>query len=115
MEKQKIFWGIVLLILLYLLFRKKVYASEQVTAKIMDPNTGLLIGYEGVGQDPLTIGEIAMQPGILNRVTDPSFQYFIHNHSVPLCPSGYDAIEDPLDDKAYCILSGHGGTPSQGG
>lgn len=102
--KEKVIGGIAILILLLLLFRKKL--TGMVSAKVLDPNTGIAIGYQGIRQSSNVIGEVLLPPGVPNDITSSAFQYTVKNVNTNLCPIGYSAVIDPDTNAAYCIVTG---------
>lgn len=97
---EKILGGLAILILLWLLSRKKLPTGSS-SVKLLDPNTGLPI-VEGSADN--AIGEVVLPPGVPNDASSSSFQYAINNPEVPVCPEGFTPVIDPSTNKAYCTL-----------
>lgn len=109
-RNEKIAGGVGVLILLFLLFKKKVQAY--VSAKLIDPVTKLSIGYAGVRNDPLVAGQAIVPPNVPNNINNSVFLTYLANMDTNLmCPDGYEPIIDPETGGVYCIMSGHGLTP----
>lgn len=114
-KNEKIGLAIAIILLLWLLFRKKIAASGDSTSFVIDPATGLKIGYPGVSGDSASAGEIVLPPGIPNDIGNAAFQYTVQNPPVALCPAGYDAVIDPQNGKAFCLLTGYGASQTAAG
>lgn len=103
-KKEKIYGSIGIILLLLLLFRKKL--SPMVSSRLIDPSSGIPIGAEGIRTSSLVIGEVILPPGIPNDISSSAFQYAAQKGEVSLCPLGYSPIIDPQTNAAYCIVSG---------
>lgn len=109
-RNQKILGGIAVLLLLWLLLRKKSLAQGSSTSRVLEPNTNIPIGYPGVRGDSAVIGPAILPPNISNDVTNSlTIDALNSGASDLLCPSGSDAIVDPETNSIYCIRSGNPG------
>jgi len=98
--KDKVLAGIILLLILYLLFRKPALQTS-VTSKLIDPVTGLVIGDFTTAMR--AIGEAVVPQGINNDISDSAFQLAASNGEIS-CPIGYSIEIDPNSNKAMCIV-----------
>ena len=81
------------------------------SAAIFDFTTGLEIGYNGVRNDPSTIGPVITPANVTNSIHDPNFLNYLESGitQTPLCPLGSRPLIDPGDGDVYCTLNGQGG------
>jgi hypothetical protein len=100
--KDKILGTIILLLVLYLLFKDRLTAK--VTTRFLDPATKFPIVDTDSGRNSLVIGEAVLPVGIRNDKNDSAFQYAAVNGGIT-CPIGTEVVLDPLDNKAYCMVT----------
>lgn len=94
-----------ILLLLYLLFKRKVSTIASATIRLLDPATGFPVGDTNMGRSAYVIGEAVLPPGIVNDKNNSAFQFAAANGEVT-CPIGYDVVLDASNGKAYCMASG---------
>lgn len=100
---REILLAVIILILLIMASMKSSAgeAATSVTAKLIDPNTGLPIGLPGVSKS--AIGPALFPPGISNVAGNADTQDYAKNPSIPLCPTGYAPVIDPDTNGIYCV------------
>lgn len=103
-NQEKTLSIIAILLLLYLLFKRKVTVTGA-TIRLLDPVTGFPVGDTNMGRSAFVIGEAVIPPGIVNDKNDSAFQFAAVNGEIT-CPIGYDVVLDANNGKAYCMASG---------
>lgn len=110
----KILGALAVILLLYLLFRNKsVSASTGSSSRIIDPASGIPVGYAGVRGDSAILGPALLPPNVPNDASNSLTLDALNNSSVALCPSGTEPIIDPETNAIYCIRTSQSGFPGQ--